>query len=107
MGGPYPVAFLAAERSKNKNSKPKPIDHASVSICQVQNPASAHCALNAMPFSVLHMEALVKWCLIYSEVVYSDAIVQPKKLKFKMLYWFRLYDLRLSLLTTMGDTFYF
>jgi hypothetical protein len=41
--------------------------------------------LNAIPFSVLHIDALVKWCLIYSDVVISDAIDQPNCSNLKFL----------------------
>ena len=69
------VALRAALVKTHKKRTPKPIDHRSVSMCHDQKPASLQALLNAIPFSVVHMTALVKWCWIYSEVVYSDAIV--------------------------------
>ena len=69
------VAFEATLLKIIRKRRPRPIDHASVSTCHAQKPASEHALLKAIPLSVEHMVALVKWCLMYSEVVYSDAIV--------------------------------
>ena len=69
------VAFEATLLKIIRKRRPRPIDHASVSTCHAQKPAPEHALLKAIPLSVEHMVALVKWCLMYSEVVYSDAIV--------------------------------